>query len=105
MAAQPIQSARRAVKPTLGQRRRDVPQTVELLCNRHGEAIAQKLAERERKRARQARSRKHFGFWTAVVAEIELRRANAPGGRHPEQTGFARCEMVMTEILEGQASE
>ena len=108
MAAQPIRSAPKAVKPSLTPRRRDVPQTVELLCDRHGEAKARKLAEREQKRARQARSRKQFAFWAAVVAEIELRRGIAPDDRAAEQMGLAgqgSGEVVVTEILEGKASE
>jgi hypothetical protein len=88
MVAQPILPARRAIKPILTPRRRDVPETVELLCNRHGEAKARKLAEREQKRARQARSREQFGFWAAVVVEIELRRGITPDDRAAEQGRF-----------------
>jgi hypothetical protein len=81
---------------------------VELLCNRHGEAKARKLAEREQKRARQARSRKKFAFWAAVGVEIELRRGTAPDDRDAKGARLAgqmSGEGVGTEILEGEASE
>jgi hypothetical protein len=71
MAAQPTLSAPEAVKPTLTPRRRNVPRTVELLCHRHGEAKALKIAGREEKLARQKRSRTNFAFWAAVVVALE----------------------------------
>jgi hypothetical protein len=74
MAVQPVRSAPKAIKAikaSLTPRRGDVPQTVELLCYRHGRVEARKLAGREQKRARQARSRKQFAFWAAVAAELE----------------------------------
>jgi hypothetical protein len=109
MSAQPIRSApKAAVKPRLTSRRRDAPQTAELLCDRHGEAKARKLVEREQKHARQARSRKQFTFWAAVMREIELRREIAPDHRGAEEMGFAgqgSGEVAVSEILEGKASE
>jgi hypothetical protein len=104
MVAQPILSARRTVKPILTPRRRNVPETVKLLCNRHGEAKARKLAEREQKRARQARSRKQFEFWAAVVVEIELRRGIAPDDRDAKGmrlAGQMSGEGVGTEFFGG----
>jgi hypothetical protein len=89
MTPQPIRFAPKAVKPMLTSRRRDVPQTAELLCGRHGEAKARKLVEREQKRARRARSRKQFAFWAAVAVEIELRRGIAPGDREAEEVRSA----------------
>jgi hypothetical protein len=77
MAPQPIRSAPKA-KPRLASRRRDVSETVELLCHWHGDAKAGKLAAGEQKRARQARSQRQFAFWAAVVAGIELRTGIAP---------------------------
>jgi hypothetical protein len=71
MAAQPARFAPKAVKARLTRRRGGVLQTVELLCHGHGGAKARKLAGREQKRARQARSRKQFAFWAAVAAELE----------------------------------
>ena len=108
MAARPVQSAPRAVKPRLTPRRHDVPETAELLCYRHGDAKARKLAGLEQKRARRARSRKQFAFWAAVVAEIELRRGIAPDdGEAKSVRLIARTsgEVVGAEILEGKASE
>jgi hypothetical protein len=63
--------APKAIKASLTPRHRDVRQTVELLCYWHGEAKARKLAGREQRRARQARSRKQFAFWAAVAVELE----------------------------------
>jgi hypothetical protein len=71
VAARAVRSAPKAIKASLTPRHRDVRQTVELLCYWHGEAKARKLAGREQKRARQARSRKQFAFWAAVAAELE----------------------------------
>ena len=105
MAAQPIRSAPKAVKPSLTPRRRDAPQTAELLCYRHGEAKARKLAGLEQKRARQARSRKQFAFWAAVAVEIELRRGIAPDDREAEQMGLASNvrRRVVTEHFGGKS--
>jgi hypothetical protein len=108
MAAQAVRSAPEAVKPSLRPRRRDVSRTAELLCDRHGEATARKLAGREQKRARRARSRKQFAFWAAVAVEIELRTGIAPDDREAEQASLAAKlygEGVLGEILEGKASE
>jgi hypothetical protein len=108
MAAQPIRSALKPLKPRLTPRCRDVPETAELLCYRHGDAKARKLAGLEQKRARRARSRKQFAFWAAVVAEIELRRGIAPDDGEAKSVRLvARTsgEVIGAEILEGKASE
>jgi hypothetical protein len=107
MAAHPVRSALKPLKPRLTPPRRDVPETVELLCYRHGDAKARKLAGLEQKRARRARSRKQFAFWAAVVAEIELRIGIAPDGLEAEQVRLAQTsgEVFGAEILEGKASE
>jgi hypothetical protein len=78
IAAQPILSTPEAVEPSLPPRRRNAPRTTEMLCHRHGEAKARKIAGREQKQARQKRSRAQFAFWADVGAEIELRRRIAP---------------------------
>jgi hypothetical protein len=75
--APPVRSAPKDVKPGVTPRGRDVAQTVELLCHRHGEAKARDVAGREQKRARQKRSRTQFAFWAAVAVEIELRTGGA----------------------------
>jgi hypothetical protein len=77
IAAQPIAPAPEAVRRSLTPRR-NVPRTIELLCHRHGEAKALKIARREQKLARQKRSRTNFAFWAAAVVEIELRSGIAP---------------------------
>jgi hypothetical protein len=108
LAAQPILSAHEAVKSSLTPRRRNLPRTVELLCHRHGEAKALKIARREQKVARQKRSRTNFAFWGAVAVEIELRKGIAPDDREAKQVklvGETSGERVATEILEGKASE
>jgi hypothetical protein len=84
MVAQSIRSAPKVLQPILTPRRRDVPQTVELLCHWHGEANARKLAGREQRLARQKRSRSKFAFWAAVAAEIESRRGISPADRKAE---------------------
>ena len=47
------------------------PIAVELLRAQHGEENARKIALQEQRKARRARSRRHFEFWSAVVALIE----------------------------------
>jgi hypothetical protein len=47
---------------------------VALLRERHDEADARKVALTEQRRAKRARSKKRFAFWTDVVARIEERK-------------------------------
>jgi hypothetical protein len=47
------------------------PVAVALLRERHGEAIARKIALTEQRRAKRARSKKRFAFWGEVAARIE----------------------------------
>jgi hypothetical protein len=44
---------------------------VERLLTLHGEDAARRLVRQEQQKARRARSRKRFDFWTAVAAEME----------------------------------
>jgi hypothetical protein len=53
---------------------------VELLFSQNGEAKALKIARLEREKARRARCRKRFDFWTAVSHEMELAARGEPGG-------------------------
>ena len=48
-----------------------VPVAVELLRERHGELAARKMADLEKRKARQARSRKRFEFWAEVATRME----------------------------------
>ena len=52
-------------------RRMRVSAVIALLRDRHGEATACKMARLERLKARRARSRKRFDFWTAVATEMQ----------------------------------
>ena len=56
-------------------RRRDAPKIAELLRDQHGETKARKLVGLEQQKARRARSRTRFVFWTAVAMEMEMRPA------------------------------
>ena len=56
---------------------------IALLRDRHGEATACKMARLERLKARRARSRKRFDFWTAVATEMQQGRL-AASGAEPE---------------------
>ena len=54
-----------------------VDAAADLLVEAHGDAKAHKEAWLGQQRARRARSRKRFTFWSAVAAKIEERRANS----------------------------
>ncbi len=47
------------------------------LRDRHGEATACKMARLEQLKARRARSRKRFDFWTAVATQMEQGRLDS----------------------------
>ncbi len=44
---------------------------IEFLRAQHGEANARKIALKELRKARRARSRRRFDFWSEVVTQIE----------------------------------
>jgi hypothetical protein len=46
------------------------PAAVALLCARYGEADARKIALREQRRAKWARSKRRFVFWGEVARQI-----------------------------------
>ncbi len=52
-----------------------VPIVVERLRDQHGGEKARKLALLEQQKARRARSRKRFDFWSAVANQIGRREA------------------------------
>ncbi len=47
------------------------PTVAAILCVRHGEADACKIALREQRRAKQSRSKRRFVFWREVVTPID----------------------------------
>jgi hypothetical protein len=47
------------------------PAVVAVLCTRHGEADACKIALREQRRAKRAGSKRRFVFWREVVTQID----------------------------------
>ncbi len=55
------------------------PAVAELLFSENGGAKALQIARLELMRARRARSRKRFDFWTAVAQQMEAALA-CPGG-------------------------
>ena len=69
-------------------RRMRVSAVIALLRDRHGEATACKMARLERLKARRARSRKRFDFWTAVATEMQHGRL----GCEPAQNSNWRPE-------------
>ena len=58
-------------------RRMSVSAVIALLRDRHGEATACKMARLEQLKARRARSRKRFDFWTAVATQMEQGRLDS----------------------------
>ena len=52
-------------------RRMSVSAVIAFLRDRHGEAAACKMARLEQLKARRARSRKRFDFWTAVATQMQ----------------------------------
>ena len=56
-------------------RRMSVSAVIALLSDRHGEATACKMARNERLKARRARSRKRFEFWSAVATQMQEGRS------------------------------
>ncbi len=64
-------------------RRASVPAVLELLRDRNSEAKALKIARLELHKARRARSRKRFDFWSAVSTQLEigLSGKEIPGAR------------------------
>ena len=49
------------------------PVAVEILLAQHGETNARRIAMREQRKARRARSRRRFNFWVAVTTLIGQR--------------------------------
>src|SRR5271157_2547212 len=58
-------------------RRMSVSAVIAFLRDRHGEAAACKMARLEQAKARRARSRKRFDFWTAVATQMEQVRLDS----------------------------
>jgi hypothetical protein len=46
------------------------PAAAARLCARHGEVGARKIALKEQRRAKRARSKRRFAFWGEVAAQI-----------------------------------
>lgn len=59
-------------------RNTSAPAVVELLFSEKGEAGALQIARLELQRARRARSRKRFDFWTSVAHAMETAMIGAP---------------------------
>ncbi len=58
-------------------RRMSVSAVIAFLRDRHGEAAACKMARLELAKARRARSRKRFDFWTAVATQMQQVRLDS----------------------------
>jgi hypothetical protein len=56
---------------------------VALLRERHGEAIARKIALTEQRRAKRARSKRRFAFWGEVAERIENGNCNNAANTPP----------------------
>jgi hypothetical protein len=60
---------------------------VALLREQYGEAIARKIALTEQRRAKRARSKRRFAFWTDVAARIENVSLNNAADTRPAGEG------------------
>lgn len=58
-------------------RRMSVSAVIAFLRDRHGEAAACKMVRLELAKARRARSRKRFDFWTAVATQMQQVRLDS----------------------------
>jgi hypothetical protein len=72
------------------------PVAVEILLAQHGEANARRIALREQRKARRARSRRRFNFWVAVATLIghrcsEQALSHEPGVRDWNAPARARA--------------
>jgi hypothetical protein len=63
------------------------PLAVALLREQYGEAIARKIALTEQRRAKRARSKRRFAFWTDVAARIENVSLNNAADTRPAGEG------------------
>jgi hypothetical protein len=59
------------------------PLAVALLREQHGEANARKIALTEQRRAKRARSKRRFAFWSEVAAQIENGNCNNAADTRP----------------------
>ena len=59
------------------------PAAAALLRAQYGEAEARKIALTEQRRARRARSKRRFAFWTDVAAQIENGNCNNAANTGP----------------------
>jgi hypothetical protein len=59
------------------------PVAVELLRLRHGEANAREIAGQEQQRAKRARSKRRFEFWSEVAAQLSAAATTAARGLEP----------------------
>ncbi len=109
MDGRPMPSTRKPNKAKSAPRRRGVTKTAELLNARYDEVEAQEIVARELLRARRARSRTQFAFWTAVAAELKLRKLVASGDHQMEAANRAAGKTsgtgLTTKSLEGNDNE
>jgi len=75
-------------------RRMSVSAVIALLSDRHGETTAYKMARLEQLKARRARSRKRFDFWTAVATQMQQERLGCePAQNSNWMSGAARSSL------------
>ncbi len=75
--------------------RMTVSAVIASLRDRHGEAAACKMARLEQLRARRARSRKRFDFWTAVATQMQLGRLDCEPTQNANRAlGAARSTLT-----------
>ena len=63
---------------------------IEFLRDRHGEAAACRMARLEQLKARRARSRKRFDFWTAVATQMQQVRLDSEPTQNSKRALGAR---------------
>ena len=71
-------------------RRMSVSAMIEFLRDRHGEAAACRMARLEQLKARRARSRKRFDFWTAVATQMQQARLDSEPTQNSKRALGAR---------------
>ena len=89
-----IRRERTLIDVELMSRRMSVSAVISLLRDRHGEATACKMARLEQLKARRARSRKRFDFWTAVATQMQQGRLDCEPAQNSSWSRAVRSTLT-----------